>query len=64
MNFKKWVKSIQTAGYNGRRMVPWAYLVPNSNIPWAYLALNTIEHCAANTLPSCIVCVELSRKQC
>ena len=39
MNFKKWVKSIQSAGYNGRRMVPWAYLVPNSNIPaQAYLA--------------------------
>ena len=23
MNFKKWVKSIQTAGYNGARMVTW-----------------------------------------
>ena len=22
MNFKKWVKSIQTAGYNGARTVP------------------------------------------
>ena len=39
MNFKKWVKSIQTAGYNGARTV------------LIYLALEIIEHCLEENKP-------------
>ena len=33
MNFKKWVKSIQTAGYNGARTVHITFLLCSDGIP-------------------------------
>ena len=44
MNFKKWVKSIQTAGYNGARTVYETQFGQIAKIPLLYITLAYKPH--------------------
>ena len=58
MNFKKWVKSIQTAGYNGVRAVLFNFVAFDSFL--AGLGRNQVYGACCLVCPKCFFCMELS----